>query len=206
MKCLTLILSLAVSVSATAADIDCRVAPGVPIAETDLLTVLEARVKEAADAGLFRAKNEAARTRFDRLTRRPVALGLAKAQTPRTWTQVLVAADTLKNAGGEADALKSLRRTYAFIDADESSERRWARDLIAKEPGTRIVAVAGDLIRAQDRRTESSMTGVRLYADQGGSLVRRFEIQAHPACVTLYTTAAGVVMTAEEIPLTDDEP
>ncbi len=192
--------------SATAATIDLRVAPGVPVAETDLLAVLEARIKEAADAGLFTEKNRDAKNRFDRLARRPVALGLAKANTPRTWTKVLVAADALQNAGDEAAALKTLRRTYAFIDADEATERRWAKDLVAEEPGVRIVAVAGDLIRAQDGRSRASLTGLRLYADQGGSLVRRFGILAHPARVTLKTTAAGIVMTGEEIPLTDDEP
>lgn len=102
--------------------------------------------------------------------------------------------------------MKTLRRTYAFIDADEATERRWAKDLVAEEPGVRIVAVAGDLIRAQDGRSRASLTGLRLYADQGGSLVRRFGILAHPARVTLKTTAAGIVMTGEEIPLTDDEP
>ena len=194
------------AMSAAAAVIDLRVAPGVPMAETDLLAVLEVRIKEAADAGLFTEKNRDAKTRFDRLARRPVALGLAKADTPRTWTKVLVAADALQNAGDEAAALKTLRRTYAFIDADEATERRWAKDLVAEETGVRIVAVAGDLIRAQDGRSRASLTGLRLYADQGGSLVRRFGILAHPARVTLKTTAAGIVMTGEEIPLTDDEP
>lgn len=194
------------AMSAAAAVIDLRVAPGVPMAETDLLAVLEVRVKEAADAGLFTEKDREAKSRFDRLARRPVALGLAKADTPRTWTKVLVAADALQNAGDEAAALKTLRRTYAFIDADEATERRWAKDLVAEETGVRIVAVAGDLIRAQDGRSRASLTGLRLYADQGGSLVRRFGILAHPARVTLKTTAASIVMTGEEIPLTDDEP
>ena len=119
---------------------------------------------------------------------------------------MLVAADALPNAGGEAEVLKTLRRTYAFIDADDASERRWAKALTAKEPSTRIVAVAGDLIRAQAKRTRATLAGLRLYADQGGSLVRRFGLLAHPARVTLKTTEAGIVMTAEEIPLTDDEP
>ena len=190
------------AMSAAAAVIDLRVAPGVPMAETDLLAVLEVRVKEAADAGLFTEKDREAKSRFDRLARRPVALGLAKADAPRTWSKVLVAADALPNAG----ALKTLRRTYAFIDADDASERRWAKALTAKEPSTRIVAVAGDLIRAQAKRTRATLAGLRLYADQGGSLVRRFGILAHPVRVTLKTTEAGIVMTAEEIPLTDDEP
>ena len=155
------------AMSAAAAVIDLRVAPGVPMAETDLLAVLEVRVKEAADAGLFTEKDREAKSRFDRLARRPVALGLAKADTPRTWTKVLVAADALQNAGDEAAALKTLRRTYAFIDADEATERRWAKDLVAEETGVRIVAVAGDLIRAQDGRSRASLTGLRLYADQG---------------------------------------
>ena len=68
------------------------------------------------------------------------------------------------------------------------------------------MAVAGDLIRAQAKRTRATLAGLRLYADQGGSLVRRFGLLAHPARVTLKTTEAGIVMTAEEIPLTDDEP
>lgn len=194
------------AMSAAAAVIDLRVAPGVPMAETDLLAVLEVRVKEAADAGLFTEKDREAKSRFDRLARRPVALGLAKADALRTWSKVLVAADALPNAGGEAEALKTLRRTYAFIDADDASERRWAKALTAKEPSTRIVAVAGDLIRAQAKRTRATLAGLRLYADQGGSLVRRFGLLAHPARVTLKTTEAGIVMTAEEIPLTDDEP
>ena len=73
------------AMSAAAAVIDLRVAPGVPMAETDLLAVLEVRVKEAADAGLFTEKDREAKSRFDRLARRPVALGLAKADAPRTW-------------------------------------------------------------------------------------------------------------------------
>lgn len=194
------------AMSAAAAVIDLRVAPGVLMAETDLLAVLEVRVKEAADAGLFTEKDREAKSRFDRLARRPVALGLAKADAPRTWSKVLVAADALPNAGAEAEGLKTLRRTYAFIDADDASERRWAKALTAKEPSTRIVAVAGDLIRAQAKRTRATLAGLRLYADQGGSLVRRFGLLAHPARVTLKTTEAGIVMTAEEIPLTDDEP
>ena len=67
---------------ASAAVIDLRAAAGVPVAETDLLAVLEARVREAADAGLFRAKNREAKTRFDRLARRPVALGLVTDDEP----------------------------------------------------------------------------------------------------------------------------
>ncbi len=189
MKCLVLMMSLSAAFSAlpaSAAVIDFRAAAGVPVAETDLLAVLDARVREAADAGLFRAKNREAE--------------------PRTWSKVLVTAETLRNVGDGAQALKTLRRTYAFIDADEVSERRWVKELVAEEPGIRIVAVAGDLILAQDRRTRESLAGLRLYADQGGSLVRRFGLIAHPACVTLRTTAAGIVMTGEEIPLTDDEP
>lgn len=209
MKYLALMMSLTAVLSALpafAAVIDFRAAAGVPVAETDLLAVLEARVREAADAGLFRAKNREAESRFDRLARRPVALGLTKADAPRTWSKVLVTAETLRNVGDGAQALKTLRRTYAFIDADEVSERRWVKALVAEEPGVRIVAVAGDLILAQDRRTRESLAGLRLFADQGGSLVRRFGLIAHPACVTLRTTAAGIVMTGEEIPLTDDEP
>lgn len=209
MKCLALMMSLTAALSAlpvSAAVIDLRAAAGVPIAETDLLAVLEARVREAADAGLFRAKNREAESRFDRLARRPVALGLIEAHAPRTWSKVLVTADLLRDVGDGAQALKTLRRTYAFIDADEVSERRWVKELVAEEPGVRIVAVAGDLILAQDRRTRESLAGLRLYADQGGSLVRRFDLIAHPARVTLQTTVAGIVMTGEEIPLTDDEP
>lgn len=209
MKYLALMMSLTAALSvlqASAAVIDLRAAAGVPVAETDLLAVLEARVREAADAGLFRAKNREAESRFDRLARRPVALGLTKADAPRTWSKVLVTADLLRDVGDGAQALKTLRRTYAFIDADEVSERRWVKALVAEEPGVRIVAVAGDLILAQDRRTRESLAGLRLYADQGGSLVRRLGLIAHPACVTLQTTASGIVMTGEEIPLTDDEP
>ena len=209
MKCLVLMMSFTAAFSAlpaSAAVIDFRVAAGVPVAETDLLAVLEARVREAADAGLFREKNREAKTRFDRLSGRPVSLVLVEAHAPRTWSKVLVTAETLKNVGDGAQALKSLRRTYAFIDADEVSERRWVKELVAEEPGVRIVAVAGDLILAQDRRTRESLAGLRLFADQGGSLVRRFGLIAHPACVTLRTTAAGIVMSGEEIPLTDDEP
>lgn len=209
MKCLAWMMSFTAAFSAFpafAAVIDLRVAAGVPVAETNLLAVLEARVREAADAGLFREKNREAKTRFDRLVRRPVALGLTKADAPRTWTKVLVTADLLRDVGDGAQALKTLRRTYAFIDADEVSERRWVKELVAEEPGVRIVAVAGDLILAQDRRTRESLAGLRLFADQGESLVRRFGLIAHPACVTLRTTAAGIVMSGEEIPLTDDEP
>lgn len=171
MKYLAWMMSLTAALSAlsaSAAVIDFRAAAGVPVAETDLLAVLEARVREAADAGLFREKNREAESRFDRLARRPVALGLVEAHAPRTWSKVLVTADLLRDVGDGAQALKTLRRTYAFIDADEVSERRWVKELVAEEPGVRIVAVAGDLILAQDRRTRESLAGLRLYADQGG--------------------------------------
>ena len=185
---------------------DVRVAAGVPVAEPDLLAVLEARVAEAGRAGLFEQEDRKMRERFQSVARRPVNLKLPRAQEDRVVFYNVVPAETTKTVRAQAtrEALEALSRTYLFIDTDDVAERRWAIREKVRAPTARIVAVAGNLVYAQARKTEASLAAFRLFADQGASLVRRFGISAHPARVDLRGSSSGVMARVQEVRLTEE--
>ncbi len=205
MKRLFFISALLWTAAAQGAVADVTVAPGVAVAEPDFLEVLEARVAEADRAGLFREKNDGARRRFRTLAARPVDLKLAEARVPRTVVKTLLTKADLEAAGEAGRAAATLTRTYLFFDAGDVRHRRWVRQELAANPTARPVAVAGDLAAASRRDAKAALFGWRLWADQGGSLARRFELVAVPARVDLQGTSEGVALTLTEVPA-DHEP
>ena len=176
---------------AQAAVIDVTVAPTVEVTEPDWLTVLETRAQEAETLGLFRQKFGEARARFTRLVDIPVDLRLPEASVTTTRTFLMPERPV------DAPALPAgFTRTYVFFDAGSARERAYAKAVIKDVPAARLVAVAGSLTTASDPRTRETLVGIRLYADQGGTLTRRFALTATPARVTVTTTTITVTQTA----------
>ena len=191
MKAVLLLCTALLVTHASAAVIDVTVAPTVEVTEPDWLTVLETRAKEAERLGLFRKKFGEARDRFARLSDTPVDLKLPPARVTTTRTFLLPARPA------DAPALPAdFHRTYVFFDAGNASERAYAKAVIRDVPAARLVAVAGSLTTASDPRTKETLTGIRLYADQGGNLTRRFGITATPARIDFTSTTITVTQTA----------
>ena len=191
MKTASLLLAVMLVTQAQAAVIDVTVAPTVEVTEPDWLTVLETRAQEAETLGLFRQKFGEARERFTRLADIPVDLRLPEASVTTTRTFLMPERPV------DAPALPaSFTRTYVFFDAGSARERAYAKAVIKDVPAARLVAVAGSLTTASAPRTRETLAGIRLYADQGGTLTRRFALTATPARVTVTTTTITVTQTA----------
>ena len=87
---------------------------------------------------------------------------------------------------------------YVFFDADDPVQRAYVKALPGIGSQIRPVATAGNLAEA------STTMGLRLYADQGGTLTRRFDLEAVPSLVRLTFNGTEVFVRIDEIVLDDD--
>lgn len=156
--------------------------PVVSVTELDLETLLQRRVLEAQKLGMIRASMDKTREAMKDHAREPVNLNLPYAKETKTWRFTLMREKDLEKVSHEVlHVLQSQKRSYAFIDADNAKHRKWATGLAnnAKDVPLRLVSVKGDRIAFEKE------TGVPLFSDQGGVLVRRFAVKEIPALVRL---------------------
>jgi len=166
--------------------------PVYPVAEPDLLKLIEARLKAKQESGeLARIEREFLdRSRQAIESPRPVE-GLARTRTPRTYHydpsitvqdpvrdhegKVLVAAGTRVNP---LDYV-SLSNHLVFFDARDRAQTRKALDLHRQYQGrVRLILVGGSYIDFMRRHD------MRVYYDQQGLLVKRLGIRQVPALVS----------------------
>ncbi len=169
-----------------------RVGPVWPVAEPDLLALIQTRLEEKQASGeLARIQTEfAARSRRAIESPAPVA-GLARTNTPRSFLfdptvtaleavrdhegKVLVAAGTRVNP---LDYV-SLSQPLIFFDARDREQTRLALALRQRHQGRAYLILTGgsfiDFMKRHD---------LRVYYDQQGLLVQRLGIRQVPARVT----------------------
>ncbi len=186
-----LALLLAAPVYALALDLG-RVGPVWPVAEPDLLALIQSRLEEKQRSGeLARIQAEfEARSRRAIESPAPVA-GLVRTRTPRSFLfdptvtapepvrdhegRVLVAAGTRVNP---LDYV-GLSQPLIFFDARDRAQTRVALALRQRHQGrARLILTGGSFIDFMKRHD------LRVYYDQQGLLVQRLGIRQVPALVT----------------------
>jgi len=169
-----------------------RVGPVYPVAEPDLLKLIEARLKAKQESGeLARIEREFLdRSRQTIESPRPVD-GLARTRAPRTfhYDPSVTAQDPVRDhegrvlvaAGTRVNPLDyvSLSNHLVFFDARDRAQTRKALDLHRLYQGrVRLILVGGSYIDFMRRHD------MRVYYDQQGLLVQRLGIRQVPALVS----------------------
>jgi conjugal transfer pilus assembly protein TraW len=184
------------------------VGPVYPIAEADLLSVIEARLQALQRTGALARLEGEMRDKAARYAARPAGTHLPRAVKPRVRS--LDPSLTVPNAitdhtgrvihpaGTRVNPLQylTLSRRLVFFDGDDPAQVTWARENAKDRLRVKPILVNGPLgalTRAWQRR---------LYFDQGGRLVAHFRIERLPAVVA----QEGERLRIEEIALEEGTP
>jgi conjugal transfer pilus assembly protein TraW len=183
---------LAAAGSAARAEKLGAIGPTYPIAERHLLDDIMARLREKERTGELKKFEQLARERATQTVNHPSPVaGLTRVESPRTYYfdpsfvldrnvidetgALLFAAGTRKNP---LDVI-SLSKHLLFFDARDQRQVARARELIAAYAGrVKPILVGGSYIELM------KAWQLRVYYDQGGTLVRKFGITAVPAIVS----------------------
>lgn len=179
--------------------VDLRVANTAPIIEPDWELLLKARVAEADRLGLLRSEQRKTAETMKRHAQTPVDLKLPKARVGTKRRMVILDADAVRSmATPVKDVLSGFTRGYVFFNADDPVQREFVMKLPSVGSGMRPVATAGNVSEA------SRAMNLRLYADQGGVLMRRFALKAVPTVVVLTFDGRELAAEIEEAALEDE--
>lgn len=149
-----------------------------PIAEPDLLQVIQKRVTTMGETGeisqLEYSLQNAVQSHLDRPM--PVTR-LYRTQKARTF----LFNPAMQLGGQLVDPLTdvTLPQALFFYDADDPSQERLAQHIAQKEGSKALFILVGGSIARETQRFQQ-----RVYFDQDGRLVNRFQIQHVPAFVT----------------------
>lgn len=179
--------------------VDLRVANTAPIIEPDWELLLKTRVAEADRLGLLRSAQRKTAETMKRHAQTPVDLKLPKARVGTKRRMVILDADAVRSmATPVKDVLSGFTRGYVFFNADDPVQRKFVMKLPSVGSGMRPVATAGNVSEA------SRAMSLRLYADQGGVLMRRFALKAVPTVVVLSFDGRELAAEIEEAALEDE--
>ena len=184
----------------TEAAIDEFISQTAPVIEPDWEELLRVRVAEAQRLGLFARAQTRTRRMLERHARTPVSIAMPTAESAALRRIVILDAEAVgRMSQAVRDVLSGFSRGYVFFDADHAGQRAFVRTLIDKDPFIKAVAIAGDVSEA------SCKTGMRIYADQGGVLTRRFDLKAVPSVVRLVFDGRTASALIEETPIEANE-
>lgn len=160
-----------------------------PITELDLLEQIQRKLMALQASGATAKLNEDLKRRTIAKVNRPAPVsGLGIASAIRSWAfdpTISVAEDIsddkgrlIMAAGTRVNPLDTvpLRQTLVFLDGDDAAQLDWATKNFASS-AAKLILVNGaplQLMRGRQRR---------FFFDQGGKLVRHFNIKAVPATV-----------------------
>jgi len=160
-----------------------------PITEPDLLEQIQRKLLALQASGATTRLNEDLKRRTIAKVNRPTPVsGISVATTIRSWAfdpTISVAEDIsdhkgrlIMAAGTRVNPLDTvpLRQTLVFLDGDDAAQLDWATKNFAPS-AAKLILVGGaplQLMRGKQRR---------FFFDQGGKLVRHFNIKAVPATV-----------------------
>ena len=186
------LLAMAMTAPASAADLGVRGAL-FPLAETDVLELLQARLKAAQASGRVDRLNHEFAARARRSIERPPAVaGLVHTQEPRSWTfdPTIVAAKDIADPNGRVfvhtgDRINPLQRmatfdrVMVFIDGDDPDQVAFGLRALHTYGAvrTRVILVKGAPLELMKREKAS------FYFDQGGTLCDRFGLRQVPAVI-----------------------
>lgn len=179
--------------------VDLRVANTAPIIEPDWELLLKTRVAEADRLGLLKREQRKTAETMKRHAQTPVDLKLPKARVGTKRRMVILDADAVRSmATPVKDVLSGFTRGYVFFNADDPVQRKFVMKLPSVGSGMRPVATAGNVSEA------SRAMNLRLYADQGGVLMRRFALKVVPTVVVLTFDDRELAAEIEEAALEDE--
>jgi conjugal transfer pilus assembly protein TraW len=194
------IFALASSAPAPARDFGV-VGQAFPVIETDLLSTIEGRLKQAQATGELDRVNQTFAKRVEAKVKRPPPVaGLSPTEQPRSWDfdpTVTVERDVRDQKGNLIAAAGQrinpldfivLNQDLVFVDGDDAAELDWATRRYPDQKA-KIIFVAGSPFEAMSARKR------RFYFDQEGRLTAKFGIAHTPAVVS----RAGRVMRVSEI-------
>ncbi len=160
-----------------------------PITEPDLLEQIQRKLMALQASGATARLNEDLKRRTIAKVNRPMPVsGISVATTIRSWAfdpTISVAEDIsdrkgrlIMAAGTRVNPLDTvpLRQTLVFLDGDDPAQLDWATKSF-QASSAKLILVGGaplQLMRGKQRR---------FFFDQGGKLVRHFNIKAVPATV-----------------------
>ena len=173
-----------------------------PVAEPDLLRVIEMKLKAMQANGQIDAMNQHLRTRTEAKVRRPDPVpGIEVATRARTWLydpSIVIDHDIrahkgnlIAPAGRRVNPLDYVAVTtpLVFIDGDDEAQVAWA--LKRFDDRAKLILVKGAPLELMTRRQR------RFYFDQAGTLTTKFGITHVPAVVV----QAGQAMRVSETPV-----
>ena len=174
-----------------------------PVLETDLLSVIQAKLKRMESTGAIERANKELARRTEARVRRPQRVaGVYTAASSRSWSfdpTITVLEDIRDNKGRVVVARGTrvnpldtigLRQRLVFLDGDDPAQLAWAlRTTTAIN--AKLILIGGspfDAMKSAQRR---------FFFDQGGTLTKKFGIEAVPATVE----QSGRVLKVSEIAL-----
>lgn len=176
-----------------------------PVAEPDMLTVIETRLQALQQSGEMDKKMGDFKARVERNSQRPPPVtGITRAvRYEKRWFDPSVRVDRdLADGHGNVFAragqvfnplaVVPFNQTLLFIDGDDPDQLAWVR---RQKPATlisRIILVRGNIPQA------SEALDSRIFFDQNGVLTARFGISQVPARVT--AAPSGQRLQVEVIP------
>ncbi len=161
-----------------------------PVAEADLLSTIEARLKRAQATGEMDRVNAAFAKRAEAKVRRPVPVaGISPAEQARTWNYdpTITLEREIRDHKGQLIAAAgqrinpldfvSMRQNLVFVDGDDAGQVDWATKRFT-ELNAKIIFVNGSPIESMTTRKR------RFFFDQEGRLTSKFGIRHTPAVVS----------------------
>ena len=176
-----------------------------PVAEPDLLSVIEARLAAMQASGRLAEMQHRLADRTVALVKRPPPVrGLSRARERRSWTYdptITVDRDIgdgkghiIIAAGARVNPLDTvaLHQSLVFVDGDDAAQVSWAM-ASTNALNAKLILTGGspfDLMKQRQRR---------FYFDQGGKLISKFGIAHTPAVVE----QDGRVLRVTELPVAE---
>lgn len=166
------------------------VGPVYPIAEQDMLETIEQRLTALEESGELARIEDDAKARYQAYVERPEGVRLPRATQNRTYyadPSLIVPYDIkdhegriIHSAGTTVNPLDymTLSKQLLFFDGDDPVQVEWARAVIDGDPLHIKPILTNGPVLALMKEWQ-----VRLYLDQRGQLVERFQIQHVPALV-----------------------
>ncbi|MCG8437981.1 MAG: type-F conjugative transfer system protein TraW [Pseudomonadales bacterium] len=160
-----------------------------PIQEESLIEAIKARLSTMQESGELAEKHEELLEQSRQYAQRPPGVDLPRATEYRavpvdpsfTLSRDIVDAEgkVLFEKGLVINPLKyrPLTRAICFLDGDDGAQVEWLADACPSSENSKVVLVNGNVVELMKSLQR------RLYFDQHGTLVARFEITALPAVV-----------------------
>lgn len=176
-----------------------------PVAEPDMLSVIEQRLQSLQQSGEMDKKMTAFKDRVVRNSQRPPAVeGITRAvRYGSRWFDPSIRLDrdvsdhegrVFARAGEVFNPLSVVpfNETLLFIDGDDAEQVAWAARQKPLTLITRIILVKGNIPETSEKLDS------RIFFDQNGALTTRFAISEVPARVT--AAPSGMRLKVEVIP------